>query len=344
MKALVTGATGFIGGNLARELLKQGYQVRALVRPKSNRININDLDIDVAYGDLRDKPSLEKALDGCDVLFHVGAYYTFWAPDPQAIYESNVTGTKNILSAALEKGIKKVVYTSTEATIKISENGALGNEAELAYPDELPGHYKKSKCLAERAALTIFEQGLPLIIVNPTAPVGPYDVKPTPTGKMIINFLNGRMPAYVDTGLNIVDVEDVARGHILALEKGCVGERYVLGGCNLTFREILDILASITGIKAPGINIPLWLAMGAAQADEFLFAKVLRRHPHIPVSAVRAAHRVRYFDCSRAVKELGLPQTPVEDSFAKAARWFSQNGYVKDSACQTLATFMGGER
>ena len=344
MKALVTGATGFIGGNLARELIKNGYQVKALVRKESNPRNIDGLDIGVTYGDLRDKSSLGKALEGCDVLFHVAASYTFWAPDPRFIYETNVTGTENILSIALERGIKKVVYTSTEATIRITGNGALGNEVELAHPDELVGHYKRSKCLAENLALKMCQEGLPLVVVNPTTPVGPYDVKPTPSGRIIVDFLNGKMPACVNTGLNIVDVEDVVKGHILALEKGRIGERYILGGCNLTFRQILNILEGVTGINAPRLNVPLWLVLGAAYVDEFLWGKLLKKHPHIPVSAVKAARRFRHFDCTRAILELGLPQTPVEESFAKAVRWFRQNGYIKDNAGRASPSFMGDNR
>ncbi len=328
MKALVTGATGFIGSNLVRELLRQGYQVRALVRKGSNPKNIEGLDIEVSLGDLLDRASLERALDGCEVLFHVAAAYTFWSPDPRSIYQVNVQGTANILAAARDRGIKKVIYTSTESTIGIADN-SLGTEAGVADPEEVPGHYKKSKCLAERLALKMCQEGLPLVVVNPTTPVGPGDIKPTPTGQMIVDFLNRRMPASVNTGLNVVDVEDVAKGHILALEKGRIGQRYILGNRNLTFRQILDILEEITGLKAPRLNIPIWLALGAAYVDEFISGKVLGKHPHIPVSAVKAAGKFRHFDCSKAIHELGLPQTPVEQSFAKAVSWFEQNGYVQ---------------
>ncbi|MFQ6121544.1 MAG: hopanoid-associated sugar epimerase [Dehalococcoidales bacterium] len=328
MKALVTGATGFIGGNLVRELLKQGYQVRALVRKQSNQQNIQDLDIEIVIGELRDRISLDRALDGCDVLFHVAAAYTFWAPDPRIIYETNVQGTENALAAARDRGIKKVIYTSTESTIGIT-NCNLGTEEMETNPNDLPGHYKKSKYLAEKLALKMCHEGLPLVVVNPTVPVGPYDVKPTPTGQFIVNFLNRRMPACVNTGLNIVDVEDVAKGHVLALEKGRIGERYILGNKNLTFQQILGVLERITGIKAPRLEIPLWLALGVAYADEFVSGKILNRHPRVPISAVRAARKFRHFDCSKAIRELGLPQTPVEESFEKAVRWFRQNGYAR---------------
>ena len=327
MKALVTGATGFIGGNLVRQLLKQGYQVRVLVRKGSNQRNIEGLDVDVVVGDLRDRDSPEKAVEGCDVLFHVAAAYTFWSPNPKVIYETNVTGTENILLAARSKGIKKVVYTSTESTIGITD-GCLGTEEMETNHDCLPGHYKKSKYLAEKLALKMYQEGLPLVVVNPTMPIGPGDIKPTPTGQVIVDFLNGKMPACVNTGLNVVDVEDVARGHILALEKGQIGGRYILGNKNLTLREIFTILEQITGIKAPRFDIPIWLALGAAHIDEFVSGRVFRHPPRIPLAAVRAACKFRHFDCSKAVSELGFPQTPVEEAFDKAVRWFRQNGYV----------------
>jgi dihydroflavonol-4-reductase len=329
MKALVTGATGFIGSNLVRQLLKQGYQVKALVRNGSSHRNIRDLDIELAYGDLLDRASLDRAIDGCEVLFHLAAAYTFWSADPKTIYQVNVQGTENVLTAARDRGVNKIVYTSTESTIGITDCSP-GTEATVADPDEVPGHYKKSKCLAERLALNMCQEGLPLVVVNPTMPVGPGDIKPTPTGQMIVDFLNRRMPACVTTGLNVVDVEDVAKGHILALERGRIGERYILGNRNLTFREILDILEQITGIPASRLNIPIWLALGTAYIDEFVSGKILRRHPRIPVAAVKAAGKFRHFDCAKAIRELGLPQTPVEESFVKAVRWFQQNGYVKE--------------
>lgn len=328
MKALVTGTTGFVGGNLVRELLKQGFRVKALVRKESNRKNIEGLDIELALGDLRDRASLERGLEGCEVLFHVAASYSFWVPDPKAIYDTNVQGTSNMLTAALEKGIEKVVYTSTESTIGIAENRSLGTEEMEINPSDLAGHYKKSKHIAEGLALKMCRDGLPLVVVNPTTTVGPLDIKPSPTGQFIVDFLNRRMPAYVNTGLNVVDVEDVAKGHILALERGRVGERYILGNKNLTFKEILAILEQITRIKAPRLRIPIWLALGAAHIDEFVSGKLVKRYPRVPVAGVKAARKFRYFDCSKAVRELGLPQTPVEEALEKAVRWFRQNGYT----------------
>ncbi|MFC2058372.1 hopanoid-associated sugar epimerase [Chloroflexota bacterium] len=328
MKALVTGATGFIGGNLARELLGQGFQVRALVREESNRKNIDDLDIETALGDLTDRASLDRALDGCDVLFHVAAAYTFWARDPGSIYKSNVQGTENILAAALDRGIEKVVYTSTESTIGIDRGENLGTEEMEVNPRGLAGDYRKSKYKAERLAFEMCQQGLPLVVVNPTVPIGPLDIKPTPTGKLVVSYLNRNMPAYVNTGLNVIDVEDVAKGHVLALEKGRVGERYILGNKNLTFSEILGILEKITGIKAPRLRIPIWFALGMAYIDEFIEAGLIRKQPSLQVAGVKSATKFRQFDCSKSVRELGLPQTPVEEAFEKAVRWFRENGYA----------------
>jgi len=328
-KVLVTGATGFIGGNLVKALVDSGYRTRVLLRPASNTRNIVGLDVEKAYGDLRDRSSLERALDGCDGLFHVAAAYTFWAPDPKDVYETNVRGTENLLTAALAKGIQKVVYTSTESVIGIDGNGGLGTEELTADPRELAGDYRKSKYQAEQVALRLSRAGLPLVVVNPTAPVGPGDLKPTPTGQFIVDFLNGRMPAYVNTGLNLVYVGDVARGHVLAMEKGHLGERYILGNRNLTFKEILGLLEKITGLKAPQRRIPVWFALGIAYLDEFVVAKARKRPPRIPVAAVRSACTYRYFDCSKAIRELGLPQTPVEEALEKAVRWFRENGYAK---------------
>jgi len=328
MRALVTGATGFIGGNVARELVRCGYRTRVLLRPGSDDRHLAGLPVERATGDLRDVASLASALDGCDALFHVAAAYTFWAPVPALIYETNVRGTENLLFTALKKGIERVVYTSSEATVGIRQNGNLGTERWTARLDQLPGHYKRSKLMAEQLALRLCREGLPLVVVNPTTPVGPGDVRPTPTGQIIVDFLKGRMPAYVNTGLNWIDVEDVARGHVLALEKGRVGERYILGNRNLTLREILGLLAQVTGRRAPRVRIPLWLALGGAYFDEFLVARATKKPPRIPVAAVRAAGHFRFFDCAKAVDELGLPQTPIEVALEKAVRWFTQNGYA----------------
>ena len=327
-KALVTGATGFIGANLVRELLRQGFRVRALVRKESDRRNLEGLQMELTFGDLRDVESLERALDGCEVLFHVAALYTFWVPRPEVMYEINVKGTENLLRAALKKGIKKVVYTSTESTIGIDRKTGLGSENLFAQPKELTNHYKRSKFLAEKVALRMCEEGLPVVVVNPTTPVGPYDIKPTPTGRFILAFLNRGLPAYVNTGLNLVNVEDVARGHVLALERGRPGERYILGSENLTFREVLRMLGFLTGISPPRVRLPLFLALAAGKLGE-MWGRLREKSPWVTVEAVKAAKHFRFFDCSKAVRELGFSPTPVEEGLEKAVKWFRQNGYVK---------------
>ncbi len=328
MRALVTGATGFIGGNVAAALLQRGYRVRALVRRGCSMKALQGLDVELAEGDLRDRGSLDRALRGCDYLCHVAAAYTFWAPDPRAIYDMNVEGTRNVLGAAQEAGIRRIVYTSSESTVAIAGDGCLGTEEGFTDPDGAPGDYKRSKCLAERLALDMARAGLPLVVVNPTTPVGRGDVKPTPTGQVIVDYLNRRMPAYVNTGLNLVDVEDVAAGHVLALEKGRNGERYILGNRNLTLREILGLLQGITGLPAPRFRLPIWLALGAGYVSQFTADRVTHRPPRVPLAAVKVARHYRHFDCSKALNELGLPQTPVEQALAKAVRWFRENGYV----------------
>lgn len=328
MKALVTGATGFIGGNLVRELLRQGYSVRALVRQNSDRSNLEGLNVHVATGDLWQPSTLSQALDGCEVLFHAAASYSFWTPQPHLVYQTNVEGTRNILAAALSSGVRKVVYTSTESTVGVPKNGGLGDESLFAEPGSLAGHYKKSKFMAEQVALEMCRSGLPLVVVNPTTPVGPFDLKPTPTGQLIVDFLNRKMPAYTNTGLNLVDVEDVARGHILALEKGRLGERYILGCRNFTLKEVLGMLERITGIPAPRVRMPLWVALCAAYGDEAVSVRVLRKPPRIPVAAVKTAGKFRHFDCSKAVRELGYAPGPVEGALEKAVRWFRENGYA----------------
>jgi dihydroflavonol-4-reductase len=328
MKVLVTGATGFIGGNVARELVKQGYQVRALVRKSSNLSVLNNSGVELAHGDLLDPDSLNQSLEGCQGLFHVAAMYTFWSPDPRLIYDTNVKGTENILMAARARNIKKIVYTSSESCVGI-DPGSPGNENMHAHLEHIPSDYKKSKFLAENLVAQACTEGIPVVIVNPTTPIGPFDVKPTPTGKIVVDYLNGKMFACVNTGLNVIDVNDVAKGHILALEKGRVGQRYLLGNRNLTLRDILQILEKQTGIRAPRFNIPIWFAQGAGYVDQFVEGKLMGRYPRIPVDAVKASRKFRHFDCSKAIKELGLPQTPVESAFESAVKWFRQNGYAK---------------
>jgi len=336
MKALVTGATGFIGGNLTRELLEEGFQVRALVRRESDKRNIEGLDIEMVTGDLLDVASLKNALKGCEVLFHCAALYTLWARDRQALYSTNVGGTRNILNAALEKGVKRVVYTSTASTIGLSKGGVPSTEEVEPSPQDLIGHYKRSKYIAELEALKLCRAGLPLVVVNPTAPVGPGDVKPTPTGQIILDFLKGKMPAYLDTGLNLIHVKDVARGHILALEKGRVGERYILGNTNMSFKAVLDTLAEITGRSSPRIRVPYLVALGFAYVDE-LSATILGRSPRAPITGVRMAKKPMYFDATKAVRELGLPQTPVREALKEAVDWFYEQERVKKGAAASTS-------
>jgi dihydroflavonol-4-reductase len=329
MRALVTGASGFIGGNLVRELVKQGHQVKALVRKESNKDSLQDLKVEFSPGDLLDGESLERAMQDCDVLFHAAAMYTFWSADPHLIVGTNVEGTRNILQTAKKHGIKKVVFTSSESTVGIDNKSGLGKESMQASLKHIPGDYKKSKYLAEEIARQMCLEGLPVVIVNPTTPIGPYDVKPTPTGKIITDYLNGKMFACVNTGLNVVDVEDVARGHILAMEKGRPGERYLLGNQNLTLRGMMSILEKVSGVKASRLNIPIWFALCAGYADQLVEGSLMRRYPHIPVSAVKASSHFRHFDCSKAIKELRLPQSSIESAFEKSVKWFRDNGYVK---------------
>jgi dihydroflavonol-4-reductase len=329
MKVLVTGATGFIGGNLARELSRQGYRVRALARQGSNTRFLQGFNVEIIEGDLLEPASLARAMDGCKALFHAAAMYTFWARNPRLIYDINVKGTENILIAAKAANIYKIVYTSSESVVGIDKPHGLGNEKMQGNIEKIPSDYKKSKFMAENLALKMCREGLPLVVVNPTTPIGAYDIKPTPTGQMVRDYLNRKMFACVNTGLNVIDVEDVAKGHILALEKGRIGNRYLLGNKNLTFREILEILSKITGIRAPSFNIPISVALCAGYIDQFVEGAVLKRHPRIPVSAVKASRKFRHFDCSLAIRELGLPQTPVEIAFEKAVKWFRENGYAR---------------
>jgi dihydroflavonol-4-reductase len=329
MTILVTGASGFVGSHVARLLVARGEKVRVLARPTSRLESLRSLSLETAVGDLRDLESLRKALSGVQRVFHVAADYRLWASDPREIYESNVTGTRNLLAAARAAGVERFVYTSTVATIAVPRP-QLPNEATLAKVDEMIGHYKRSKYLAEQEAQKAAADGLPVVIVNPTTPVGPGDWKPTPTGRVILNFANGRMPAYVDTGLNLVAVEDAAEGHLLAAERGRAGERYLLGGRNMTLKEVLDVLARITGRPAPRFRLPHSLALAAGYADAAV-SRLLGREPTIPLEGVRIARHTMYVDCSKAERELGFHPGPVEAALERAVRWYQENGYVKGS-------------
>jgi dihydroflavonol-4-reductase len=327
MKTFVTGSTGFIGASIARELLKDGREVRVLVRSCSDISNLSGLDVELWKGDLLDRESLCQGLKGCDVLYHAAADYRLWTRDPDEMYRVNVGGTEAILEAALENGLSKVVYTSSVGTLGNTGDGTPGTECTPVTLADMVGPYKKSKYLAERVAEKFASRGLPLVVVNPSTPVGPRDIKPTPTGKIVVDFLKRKMPAYLDTGLNIIAVEDCARGHVLAEQKGVVGQKYILGNVNLTLCDIFGLLEGITALPAPRIRLPYLPILMAAYINEGL-SRMSGREPLIPLAGVQMAAKFMYFDSSRSVKELGLPQTPVKDALARAVEWFRNNGYV----------------
>jgi dihydroflavonol-4-reductase len=329
MKALVTGATGFVGSHVAGLLVERGHEVRVLVRPASRVDNIAGLEVEPVVGDLTDAGSLEPAVQGAEAVFHVAADYRLWSRDPRELYRSNVEGALNLLRACRDAGVRRVVYTSTVGALGIPKDGAPGTESTPVTLQDMVGHYKRSKFIAEAEVRRFSqEENLPVVIVNPSTPVGERDIKPTPTGKMIVDFLRGAMPAYVDTGLNVVDVRDVANGHLLAYEKGHPGERYILGNENLTLRGILERLAELTGRKAPTRRMPYSVAYAAALADTFVEGTLFRREPRIPLEGVLMARKMMYFDSGKAVRELGIPQSPVKEALGRAAEWFLANGYA----------------
>jgi dihydroflavonol-4-reductase len=326
MTTLVTGAAGFLGSHVARQLVARGENVRVLMRASSTNRAIADLPLEYVTGDLRDAASLDKAMSGVKRVFHVAADYRLWAKRSQDIYDSNVGGTKNLLEAAKRAGVEQLIYTSTVATIAV-DRAEPPNEFTDAKLEEMVGHYKRSKWMAEQEALNAAKSGLPVIVAMPTTPVGPWDWKPTPTGKIVLDFLNGKMPGYVETGLNFVGVEDCAAGHLLVAEKGKVGERYLLGGENLTLKQVLDALAKITGLPVVKLKIPHGLALGVAYA-ETVFSRLIGREPQIPVEGVKIAQHMMFVDCSRAQRELRFQPGPVTAALERAVRWYEANGYV----------------
>ncbi len=325
---LVTGATGFIGANVVRELLREGATVRILARPASDRRAVAGLKVEVVEGDLCAPATLRPAVAGVHTVFHVAADYRLWTPDPDRLYRANVEGTRAVLEAAGQAGVRRIVYTSTVGALGIPPDGQPGTEETPVSLADMVGPYKRSKFLAEQVALELAARGLPVVVVNPSAPVGPWDVKPTPTGQMIVDFLAGRMFGSFDTGLNIVHVRDVARGHLLAAERGRVGRRYILGHANLALAEIFAHLAALTGRPAPRVRIPYgvaWLAAAGLEAA----ARLTGRPPRVSLTAVRMARKRMYFSPARAVRELGLPQTDVRQALADAVAWFAEHGYVR---------------
>jgi dihydroflavonol-4-reductase len=327
MRALVTGATGFVGGAVARALVRTGVDVRVVVRPESDLHNLEGLAVERIVGDLRDPASLRKSLIGCQQLYHVAAHYALWAKDPKIFYDINVTGTRNLLEAAYTVGIESTVYCSTIGTIGLPPGGGLGTEDTPVSLDHMAGHYKRSKYLAEQEVLKLAKKGLPVVIVNPSAPVGTGDVRPTPTGQVIVDFMKGHMPAYIETGMNIVDVDDVATGHLLAMQKGRQGERYILGCKNLMLREVFEILGRLTGIHAPSIKLPRLAILPLAYLNQWM-ANLTGQPPRIPLEGVKMAKYNMHYDCSKAIRELGIPQTPPEIALEKAVRWFRDHKYA----------------
>ena len=328
MKAFVTGATGFLGSHVARALADQGAELRLLVRSTSNFKNLQGLKAETATGDLRDAASLEKAMSGCDTVFHVAADYRLWVRDPAGMYRSNVEGTRAILQAARQNGVQRVVYTSSVATVGFTSNGIPADEDSPVALANMIGHYKRSKFMAEQLALQAGRSGMHVVTVNPTTPIGERDVKPTPTGRIVLDFLKRKFPAYVETGLNLVDVRECAVGHVAALEKGRSGERYILGGEDLTLKQILDRLGEITGLPSPKIKLPYFFAFATGVIDEAITGRLLKREPRATVDTVRMGRKKMFASSAKAVRELGWKIVPVEGALRRAVEWFRSNGYV----------------
>src|SRR5437899_3342271 len=333
MLAFLTGATGFVGSHVARALSDQGADLRLLVRANSNLKNVVDIKAELVTGDLRDPASLEKGIAGCEVVFHVAADYRLWVRDPDEMYRSNVEGTRAILEAARKNRVRRVVYTSSVATMGFTSNGHPANEDSPVALENMIGHYKRSKFMAEQVALDagrkdIGGERMDVVVVNPTTPVGEQDIKPTPTGRIIVDFLKKKFPAYVDTGLNLVDVRECARGHVAALEKGRSGERYILGGENLTLKQMLDKLSAITGLPSPKVRVPYAVALLAGVVDEMVTGRSLRREPRAPIESVHIGRRKMFVSSGKAERELGWRVVEVDDALHRAVEWFQANGYA----------------
>ncbi|AFY34522.1 hopanoid-associated sugar epimerase [Calothrix sp. PCC 7507] len=326
-QVFVTGGTGFIGSHVVRLLLQQGYTVKALVRSSSNLENLRGLKVEIVTGDLND-PELWQQMRGCQYLFHVAAHYSLWQKDRELLYHHNVLGTRNVLVSAQKAGIERTVYTSSVAAIGVGASGQVVDETHQSPLEKLVGDYKKSKFLAEQEAMQAVTTGQDVVVVNPSSPIGPLDIKPTPTGDIILRFLRRQMPAYVNTGLNFIDVRDVAWGHLLALQKGKSGDRYILGHQNLTLKELLDQLSQLTAMKAPQMSVPAWLPLSVAWVDEKILAP-LGKSPSVPLDGVRMAQQPMYYNASKAVRELDLPQSDLTTALKDAVDWFISERYVK---------------
>jgi dihydroflavonol-4-reductase len=334
-RALVTGGTGFVGSHVVRRLLAEGVTVRVLARGQSSLRALEGLPVEVVTGDLRQPETLAPALDGCRMLFHVAADYRLWCPDPEELYRANVAGTAALMDAArASESIERIVYTSSVGALGIRSDGEPADEDTKVSLADMVGHYKRSKYLAEEEVRRRAREGLPVVLVHPSTPVGPGDWKPTPTGQMIVDFLNGRMPAYVDTGLNLIAVEDVAEGHWRAATRGRIGERYILGHRNLSLREILGLLATLTGRLAPRFRMPVGVCVAMAHLDGWVEGGILRREPRIPLEGARMARKKMYFSAARAVRELDLPQTPIEEALARAVAWYRERAYVREKVAR----------
>jgi dihydroflavonol-4-reductase len=329
--ALVTGASGFIGSAVVRALLDDGYRVRALCEPGRRDDNLTGLDVERIVGDVRDPATLDRAVEGVSTVFHLAAVYRFWAADPDLFYDVNVGGTMNVIRAFAHAGCDRLVYTSTVGTIGVAAPGRPASEDSLVHFEHLFGHYKRSKYLAEHEVLRAGAAGLPVVLVHPTFPVGEGDNAPTPTGRTIVEFLNGRIPGFVDTALNVAHVDDVARGHVLAAQRGALGRSYILGGENLSLREMLSTLADLCGLPAPRLRVSPRMVLPIVRSAEWVQSTMLNREPTLPSEPVRMATTLMEYDTSRARNELGYTSMPARDALERAARWFVNNGFVKDS-------------
>jgi dihydroflavonol-4-reductase len=328
MKCFVTGATGFLGSHVARQLLAKGADLRLLVRATSRTDNIDDLPAEHILGDLRDPASLKKGMSGCECVFHVAADYRLWARNGQELYDSNVEGTRNVLQAARDTGVRRVIYTSSVATMGFGNNGRLTDERTPVTIANMIGDYKRSKFMAERLVIEAGQAGQSVVIVNPTTPIGERDIKPTPTGRIIVDFLRRKFPAYVETGLNLVDVVDCAQGHLLAMEKAVPGERYILGGENLTLKQILDKLAAITGLPSPKVKLPYAMAYATGVVDTLVTGTIRKREPRVTLESVRMGRKKMFVTSAKAERKLGWNPRPVDDALRRAVEWFRANGYA----------------